>query len=95
MAWTDEKRKLVVDSYVTTMETEYTTDEDRAKSSVEVVKDLADTHGETPNGVRQMLWRTVRLRLTLGWSPPAPVSCRRLKFQTGTLPVAAPRMRTR
>jgi|DEB0MinimDraft_12_1074336.scaffolds.fasta_scaffold66325_2 hypothetical protein len=55
MAWTDEKRKLVVDSYVTTMETEYTTDEDRAKSSVEVVKDLADTHGETPNGVRQML----------------------------------------
>jgi hypothetical protein len=37
------------------METEYTTDEDRARASVEVAKDLADTHGETPNGVRQML----------------------------------------
>jgi hypothetical protein len=55
MAWTDEKRKLVVDSYVATMETDYTTDEERASASVEVVKDLADEHGETPNGVRQML----------------------------------------
>jgi hypothetical protein len=55
MAWTDEKRKLVVESYVATMETDYSTDEERASASVEVVKDLADEHGETPNGVRQML----------------------------------------
>lgn len=55
MAWTDEKRKLVIDEYVNTMENEYATDEERARASMEVVRELSEIHGETPNGVRGIL----------------------------------------
>ena len=55
MAWTDDKRNAVITSYVDTMEKEYDNDEDRAKSSMEVVKELAEVHGESPNGVVESL----------------------------------------
>ena len=55
MAWTDEKRQLVIEQYNEIMQNEYNNDEDRAAASVEVVKELAEIHGETPNGVRLIL----------------------------------------
>lgn len=55
MAWTDEKRALVISEYKDIMANEYDSDETRAAASVEVVKELAETHGETSNGVRMIL----------------------------------------
>jgi len=55
MAWNDEKRAAVTTTYTDTMEKEYDNDVDRAKNSIEVVKELAEIHGETTNGVRQVL----------------------------------------
>lgn len=52
MAWTDEKKQEVIQEYVAIMENEYKTDEERAASTVEVTKELADKYGETVNGVR-------------------------------------------
>lgn len=57
MAWTDEKRAAVIAEYTHTMETEYDNDADRSAASVEVVKELAEKHGETPNGVRTILMK--------------------------------------
>lgn len=57
MAWTDEKRKLVVDSYVATMKDDYETDEARANATTEVAAELAELHGETVNGVISILNR--------------------------------------
>lgn len=55
MAWTEEKRNLVIAEYVDTMQNEYETDEERAASTMEVVAELAEKHGETVNGVRNVL----------------------------------------
>jgi|TARA_R110000744_G_scaffold105159_2_gene201112 hypothetical protein len=55
MAWTDEKRALVISEYSDTMANEYDNDIDRAAASVEIVKELAETHEETVNGVRMIL----------------------------------------
>jgi len=55
MAWTDEKRALVISEYSDTMANEYDNDIDRAAASVEIVKELAETHAETVNGVRMIL----------------------------------------
>lgn len=57
MAWTDEKKEEVVAKYVEIMETQFDTDEQRSSSSMEVVKQLADEYGETPNGTRAILSR--------------------------------------
>ena len=47
MAWDDEKKEQVVDMY----EAENPTPE----TSMEIVKDIADEVGESPNGVRMIL----------------------------------------
>lgn len=57
MAWTDEKKKLVIAEYVDTMTNEYDTDEARAAATTEVCAELATIHGETPNGVISILNR--------------------------------------
>lgn len=57
MAWTDEKKELVVAQYVEIMENQFDTDEQRASASMEVVTQLAEEHGETPNGTRMILSR--------------------------------------
>lgn len=57
MAWTDEKRKAVIESYVDTMENEYDTDETRAAATTEVAAELAKIHDETTNGVITILNR--------------------------------------
>ena len=49
MAWDDEKKEQVVDMY----EAENPTPE----TSMEIVKDIADEVGESPNGVRMILSR--------------------------------------
>jgi predicted negative regulator of RcsB-dependent stress response len=55
MNWTDEKRAEIIAHYVETMETNFSTDEERAKNSIPVVKDLASQYGETTNAVRGVL----------------------------------------
>ena len=57
MAWTDEKKELVVNEYSDIMKNNYADDAERAIATVEVVKDLADKHGEAVNGVRTILNR--------------------------------------
>jgi len=49
MAWDDDKKALVIDMY----EAESPTPE----TSMEIVKDIADEVGESPNGVRMILSR--------------------------------------
>lgn len=55
MAWTDEKKSDVVSEYTRIMAEDFDTDEQRASVSVEIVKQLAEQFGETPNGVRMVL----------------------------------------
>jgi hypothetical protein len=55
MAWTDEKRELVKQTYVDIMENQYTTPEERAAASAEVVAEIAEKQGETVNGTRMIL----------------------------------------
>jgi len=57
MAWTDEKRTAVIASYTNTMENEYDNDEARAAATTEVAAELAEIHGETVNGVINILNR--------------------------------------
>jgi len=57
MAWTDEKRKAVIASYTDTMENEYDNDEARALATTEVAAELAEIHGESVNGVINILSR--------------------------------------
>lgn len=55
MAWTDEKKAEVIAAYSEIMETQYKTDEERSKFTIEVVAQLAEQFGETVNGVRMIL----------------------------------------
>jgi hypothetical protein len=55
MAWTDEKRKAVIEAYTDTMKNEYDTDEARAAATTEVCAELAEIHGESTNGVITIL----------------------------------------
>lgn len=55
MAWTDEKKQKVIEQYEDIMKNEYDSDEGRAAATIEVVKQLAEEHGEAVNGVRIML----------------------------------------
>lgn len=57
MAWTDTKRAEVVAEYSNVMATEYDNDAARAAASLEVVKELADKHEESANGVRMVLMK--------------------------------------
>ena len=57
MAWTEEKKELVVSEYSDIMKNDYKTDEERANVTVEIVAQLAKKHGEAPNGVRTILNR--------------------------------------
>lgn len=57
MAWTDTKRAEVVAEYSNIMATEYDNDAARAAASLEVVKELADKHEESANGVRMVLMK--------------------------------------
>jgi transposase-like protein len=47
MAWTDENKAEAVDLY--------TTEDPTPETSMEIVKTIADTLGESPNGVRMIL----------------------------------------
>ena len=47
MAWTDESKAEAVDLY--------TTEDPTPETSMEIVKTIADTLGESPNGVRMIL----------------------------------------
>jgi len=49
VAWTDESKAEAVELY--------TTEEPTPETSMEVVKDIADQLGESPNGVRMILTR--------------------------------------
>ena len=53
--WTDEQKTEVIARYQEIMENDFDTDEDRASHSVEVVAQLAEDLGKTPNGVRIIL----------------------------------------
>lgn len=55
MAWTDEKKAEVIAEYSEIMQTQYKTDEERSKVSVEIVAQLAEKYGEAVNGVRMIL----------------------------------------
>ena len=57
MAWDEVKRQKVIDSYVDTMKNEYDNDEARALATTEVAAELAEIHGETTNGVINILNR--------------------------------------
>lgn len=57
MAWTDEKKEKVVAEYSEIMKNNYETDEERANATTEIVAQLAEVHGEAPNGVRTILNR--------------------------------------
>jgi hypothetical protein len=47
MAWTDEKKAEVIEAYEAANPT--------PETSMEIVKDIADEHEESPNGVRMVL----------------------------------------
>jgi hypothetical protein len=47
MAWTDESKAEVIKAYVDAKPTE--------KTSIEIIKQLAEEHGQSPNGVRAIL----------------------------------------
>ena len=47
VAWTDEKKQEAVDMY--------TAEEPTPENSMEIVKDIAEEHEESPNGVRMIL----------------------------------------
>lgn len=47
MAWTDESKAEAVELY--------TSEDPTPETSMEIVKDIADTLGESPNGVRMIL----------------------------------------
>jgi len=47
MAWTDEKKAAVVEAYEQA--------EPTPENSMEIVKEIADEHDESPNGVRMIL----------------------------------------
>lgn len=55
MAWTDEKKEAVVNEYKEIMETQFADDKERGDATIEVVKQLAEKHGETTNGTRMIL----------------------------------------
>ena len=57
MAWTDQKRETVINTYKDTMANEYDTDESRAAATTEVAAELAEVHGESVNGVINILNR--------------------------------------
>ena len=57
MAWTEDKKALVASEYSDIMANNYATDEERANATVEIVAELAEKHGEAPNGVRTILNR--------------------------------------
>lgn len=57
LAWDDTKRAAVIAEYTHIMSTEYDNDADRSAASLEVVKELAEKHGEAPNGVRTILMK--------------------------------------
>ena len=47
LAWTDEKKEAVIEQYLNENPT--------PENSMEIVKDIAEEHGESPNGVRMIL----------------------------------------
>ena len=49
MAWTDESKQQAIDLY--------TEQDPTPETSMEIVKDIADELGESPNGVRMILTR--------------------------------------
>lgn len=55
MAWTDEKKNLVIESYKNTIEAEYDNDNDRYSANAEILAELAEEHGESVNGIRIIL----------------------------------------
>jgi len=55
MAWDDQKKEAVVAEYQEIMENQFADDKERANATIEVVKQLAEKHGETTNGTRMIL----------------------------------------
>lgn len=55
MAWTQEKKDLVVAQYKKIMAEQFDTDEQRAAASMEVVSQIAKEHDESVNGTRIIL----------------------------------------
>ena len=49
MAWTDESKEVAIEMYTSADAT--------PETSMEIVKDIADSLGESPNGVRMILTR--------------------------------------